>query len=93
MKLNEYLVKNHWNCAVFSKISGVKAPILHKIIKQTGTVNLASALLIEAATKGEVTVWDLIPQAGAIAEQFSYSIEEIKKERNKARDKKRANEK
>lgn len=93
MKLEEYLTKNDWNTAVFSRRSKVKLGVLRKIVNEAGSVNLNTALRIEAATKGEVKVWDLIAEAKDIAEEFSYPIEEVKKERDRARDKNRKNEK
>jgi len=66
MKLAQWLERKRWNMSIFSREVGVTVPILSKIINETGSINLDTALKIEQATDGKVTVWDLSPNVELI---------------------------
>lgn len=93
MKLQEYLDKKLWTCAIFSRFSKVHVGLLHKIIKNTGNVTLNTALKIEAATMGEVSVWELSPISKEIMDTFEYLPQKAnecdKEKRNENREKKK----
>lgn len=93
MKLEEYLSEKLWNTAVFSRVCGVRLDILRKIVNGKGNVSLDTALKIEAASGGQVKAWDLSPIGLSIAEEFSYSLEDLEKKCDKANDKKRTKKK
>ncbi len=68
MKLYDWLnaQRPRWNMSDLSRETGIAVPIISKIIKGTGSINLDTALRIEHATGGKVTGWDISGNAEAI---------------------------
>lgn len=65
-KFEEWLKEKRWSMMDFSKEIGISYPVIVKIMHQKGTVNLDTALIIENATGGKLSVWDLSPNAELI---------------------------
>ncbi len=87
MKLEEYLIKKKWTSALFAKLSGIPSPVIWRYLKKGVSLSLDSALLIEVATEGEVTAWDISRNADAIKNRTFREIDDgmplLFKKRNK----------
>jgi len=70
MKLAEFLHEKRWTAAVFSREYNIDDNLIRKILREEGSINLDTALKIEAATRGKVKVWDLSTRAKEIKELF-----------------------
>ena len=78
MKLEEYLIKKKWTSALFARLCGIPGPVMWKYLKRAGSLSLDSALLIEVATEGEVTAWDISRNGDSIKNKtFRTIIDEV----------------
>jgi hypothetical protein len=82
MKLSEYLNEKRWNCAIFAREYNLNGSVVRKVVLGIGSINLDTALQIEAATKGKVRVWDMSANAGKIKELYGYPAKKKDKQDN-----------
>ena len=66
MKLKEFLRQKRWNPAIFAKEYDMHDGLVRKVVNETGTINLETALYIEKVTNGKVKAWDMSKHAEAI---------------------------
>lgn len=92
MKLCDFLKNNRVTLRAFALATHLSPPLLHKVIRGQGSVTLDTALRIHAASKGEVELWELSPNAGKILDEVkTFNLVEIpnrktRKKKNKEND-------
>jgi DNA-binding transcriptional regulator YdaS (Cro superfamily) len=59
MRLDDYLIKNRINIKQFSKLTGLSRGAIYNILNYK-KIFLETAMIIEKATDGQVTVYDLL---------------------------------
>lgn len=100
MKLEEFLCEKKWSALIFSRVSGIRPITLYKLLNNMGSVSLDTALVIEMATDGKVTPWDLSVNSEAIraktfkstSNEFSLSKRPTLRKKNKKTQPKQTNE-
>ena len=83
MKLSEFLQEKRWNCSIFAREYNLNGSVVRKVALGIGSINLDTALQIEAATKGKVRVWEMSANAAKIKELYGYPA----KKKNEQNDK------
>ena len=59
MKLKDYLEQNNISQNTFARMCGLSFSAINKLINRNTDLFLSTALKVEKATNGEITVYDL----------------------------------